>query len=140
MAKQIYEKLVDDIDGSEATQTVVFGVDGTAYQIDLNDAHADELRATLDPFLGAARRVRPSTGRAGRVVVADKDRNQAIRAWALESGVQLPTRGRIAGGVQAAYDAGDVPGLYAAAGLELEAPVTRRSRRRTPAAEFSAAE
>jgi hypothetical protein len=143
MARQVIERLVDDIDGTEATQSVSFGVDGLAYQIDLNDQHANELRTKLSPFLGVARRVRhePSRGRARARAVTDKERNSAIRQWALDEGVELPSRGRIAGAVQEAYDAGDVAALYAAAGLEQEEqPAPKRTRRRAANAEFSAQE
>ncbi len=147
MARQVIERLVDDLDGSEATQSVFFGVDGHGYQIDLNDQHANELRTKLEPFLEVARRVRGDTPRARgsvRGAGADKDRNSAIRQWALDEGVQLPSRGRIAGAVQQAYDASDVAALYEAVGLEQEpeeAPepevALKRSRRRMPSAEFS---
>ena len=147
MARQVIERLVDDIDGSEATQSVTFGMDGHAYRIDLNDQHADELRTKLSPFVEMARRVRtePGRGRERARAVPDKDRNSAIRQWALDEGIELPGRGRIAGGVQAAYDAGDVAALYAAVGLELEEaqeeqPAPKRSRRRAANAEFSATE
>jgi hypothetical protein len=74
----------------------------------------------------------------------DKDRNARIRQWALDQGVELPGRGRIAGAVQRAYDAGDVAALYAAAGLEMPEeepePAPKRSRRRAASAEFSSSE
>jgi hypothetical protein len=57
MALKYYVELVDDLDGGEADQTVGFRFDGIAYEIDLSDAHADELRATLAPFVAAAHRV-----------------------------------------------------------------------------------
>ena len=145
MARQVIERLVDDIDGSEATQSVAFGVDGLAYQIDLNDQHADDLRNRLSPFLEVARRVREDRHASARGAVGDKDRNSAIRQWALDEGVELPSRGRIAGAVQEAYDAGDAAALYAAVGLEreeevVEKPAAKRSRRRAITAEFSAKE
>ena len=144
MAKQIIERLVDDLDGSEATQSVTFGVDGVVYQVDLNDQHANELRAKLSSFVGVARRVRHQPGharsRAGGAAT-DKDRNAAIRQWALDEGVELPSRGRIAGAVQAAYDATDVKALYAATGLEREEETAPKpSRRRVASATFSAKE
>ena len=37
MAQRTQVILVDDIDGSEATQTVTFGIDGVTYEIDLNE-------------------------------------------------------------------------------------------------------
>jgi hypothetical protein len=142
MAKQTIERLVDDLDGSEAAHSISFGVDGLAYRIDLNDKHADELRTKLNPYLEAARRIRnePARGRGAlRAAAKDKDRNPAIRQWALDAGVELPSRGRIAGAVQEAYEAGDVPALYAAVGLELEEEASpTRSRRRAASAQFSA--
>ena len=39
--------LEDDIDGSDATETVAFGLDGTSYEIDLNDKNAAKLRDAL---------------------------------------------------------------------------------------------
>lgn len=142
MAKKVIERLVDDIDGSAATQSVSFGVDGLVFRIDLNDLHANELRTTLGRYVEVARRVRnePSRGGSGaRHAVVDKDRNTAIRQWALDHGVELPSRGRIAGTVQQAYDAEDVAALYAAAGLEMEEePAPKRSRRRVGRPEFSA--
>jgi hypothetical protein len=144
MAKHVIERLIDDIDGSEAAQSIAFGVDGHSYQIDLNEQHAEELRAKLEPFLKVARRFRhqsADTRPQARSAATDKDRNSAIRRWALDEGVELPTRGRIAGAVQAAYDTQDVAALYTATGLEREEePAPKSSRRRTPNATFSAPE
>lgn len=144
MAKQTIQRLIDDIDGSEASESVTFSIDGYSYQIDLNEHHAEELRAKLGPFVEGARRVRLQVGGArigGRGGATDSDRNAAIRQWALDEGVQLPTRGRVAGAVQAAYDAKDVAALYAATGLEREEePAPKPSRRRAASATFSAAD
>jgi hypothetical protein len=49
-------ELVDDIDGSEAQETVSFGLDGAAYEIDLTGEHAAALRDSLAPYVGAARK------------------------------------------------------------------------------------
>ena len=38
---------IDDLDGSAAEGTVLFGLDGTEYEIDLNTRHAQELRDAL---------------------------------------------------------------------------------------------
>jgi hypothetical protein len=84
--------------------------------------HAAELRSRLDPYVQVAQRVRGQRAVAvgSRGSGANRDRNAAIRQWALEAGVELPGSGRIARGVQEAYDAGDVAALYAATGLEME--------------------
>src|SRR5689334_1451622 len=107
--KQVVTTLVDDLDGGPADRTVRVGLDGVEVELDLSARNENTLRATLDPFLEVARRVRKDDAR-GKVTArggANRDRNQAIRAWALENGVQLAERGRIAGGVVEAYDADD---------------------------------
>jgi len=63
MAQRTMIELVDDLDGSEADQTVYFGVDGVTYAIDLNDTNAAALRATFAPWREAGRKARPVHGR-----------------------------------------------------------------------------
>ena len=48
--------LVDDLDGTEAAETVTFGIDGDSFEIDLSEANADALRSTLDDWVARARR------------------------------------------------------------------------------------
>jgi hypothetical protein len=36
VARELVEKLIDDLDGSEATETVTFGLDCATDEIDLN--------------------------------------------------------------------------------------------------------
>ena len=61
MARRIVHQLVDDLDGSVLEvgegETVLFSLDGTAYEIDLTDANAAALREILAPYVDAARRV-----------------------------------------------------------------------------------
>lgn len=70
MASEVIVRLVDDIDGSEATQTVRFGLNRKRYEIDLNEDHVAELRGVLEPFVEHARTVgaRGSRRRATRGV------------------------------------------------------------------------
>ena len=65
MAQKTQVILVDDVDGSEANQTVTFALDGVTYEIDLNDEHAAALRESLEEWVGKARRTggRRSSGR-----------------------------------------------------------------------------
>ena len=44
MASRTTVTLVDDLDGTEAEQTVSFGLEGVDYEIDLSSAHAEALR------------------------------------------------------------------------------------------------
>lgn len=48
MARKTQVLLVDDIDGSDATNTVTFGLDGVSYEIDLNEDNARQLRSELE--------------------------------------------------------------------------------------------
>ena len=137
MARETITRLIDDLDGSDADSTVTFGLDGTAYEIDLNSKHQDEFRSALSPFLDSARRIRPDSGRgkSSARAASDKDRNAAIREWAATEGAEVNTRGRIAQAVQDAYEAQDGHALREALGLELVEVKPRRGGRR--AAEFS---
>ena len=110
MARKVEVNLIDDIDGSQAEETLTFGLDGTNYEIDLNAKHAKQLRGDLDRFVTAARRlgrgsvtaVRRRTGVPART---DRAQNQAIRDWAKRKKVQLSDRGRIPANVVAQYEA-----------------------------------
>jgi len=55
MAQTIEVKLVDDIDGSNADETVVFGLDGKAYEIELSRKNASVLRKALASYIAIGR-------------------------------------------------------------------------------------
>ena len=100
MARETITKLIDDIDGSVATETVAFGLDGYQYQIDLSAKNAKKLRSELAPYLESGHRVTGRTtaargGRRGRAAGGDKDQNKAIREWATRKGMDVALRGRI---------------------------------------------
>ena len=109
MAQRVNVVLVDDIDGSDADETVSFALDGVDYEIDLSDKHAGELRdalastsATPAAPAGAARAAaaRPRPRRAHDGASAAE-----IRAWARENGWDVPERGRVTAEVREAYAA-----------------------------------
>lgn len=56
MARQTVTHLVDDVDGSPATETLAFQLDRQLYEIDLSDANAGLLRKQLEPWIAKARR------------------------------------------------------------------------------------
>ena len=105
MAQKVNIVLVDDLDGSEATETVTFGLDGTTYEIDLNDKNAAKLRDALAGFVGHSRKV-GSGPRRGKKSAASPDGASAkeIRDWARDNGHDVPDRGRVSADVRAAYD------------------------------------
>jgi hypothetical protein len=53
--KRTQPVLVDDIDGTPATETVRFGLDGCAYEIDLSADNATRLRLVFAPYLVSSR-------------------------------------------------------------------------------------
>jgi hypothetical protein len=139
MAREVLQIISDDLDGSPDATTIEFELDGVSYSIDLASKNEGVLRTALAPYLEVATKVRPAgRGAKSRARATNRDRNSAIRQWALESGVELPSRGRIAGGVIDAYDTGDIDALFAAVGLERE-PEKPSRRRRTSGPEFSSA-
>jgi hypothetical protein len=107
MAKKTVVLLEDDIDGSEATETLSFALDGSDYEIDLNEGHAKELRDALARFTKAGRKV---SGGRGRPAARTKSQQggpdaKAVRMWAAENGIPVNTRGRIQAEVVEQYEA-----------------------------------
>lgn len=105
-------RLIDDLDGEKADETVEFGLDGKSYEIDLSAGNADKLRDALASYVGAARKVaanrrRASTvssnGAAARKPSIDREQNQAIREWARKRGMKVSDRGRIPAEVLETY-------------------------------------
>jgi hypothetical protein len=112
MAQKVVVEMVDDLDGTagEDVATVGFALDGRSYEIDLNSHNAQELRDSLAEFIAASRR--PSSGRGGATTrvattpqrTAARERSQAIRQWAQDSGQLVAGRGRIPTSVVEAYE------------------------------------
>lgn len=105
MAQKVNIVLVDDIDGSDAEETISFALDGTSYEIDLNSANAGKLRAALAPYVGHSRKVGGGRKTSRRASGGSGTSAKDVRAWARDNGYDLPDRGRIPGDVQAAYAA-----------------------------------
>jgi hypothetical protein len=66
MTKKIHVHLIDDLDASEASETVRFEVDGRNYEIDLSSRNAQKFRAEIAPYITHARRVITPARRRGR--------------------------------------------------------------------------
>jgi hypothetical protein len=100
--------LTCDLHGDETTgRTVTFGLEGSAYEIDLCEEHAGALHDALGPYVGLARRT-ASSGRGGRSRASsrrDATQTQAIRDWARSNGHKVSSRGRIPASVIEAYEA-----------------------------------
>ena len=59
MARRTVVRLIDDIDGSEAAETVLYGIDGRLWEIDLSVENARDLHDVLAPYLTVSRPHRP---------------------------------------------------------------------------------
>jgi hypothetical protein len=110
MARRTVVERTDDLDGSAATETVQFGLDGVDYEIDLSARNAARLRSELERYQVAGRRLTPRTQRAtpphpGAARV-DATQLAAIRDWAARRGMTVNPRGRIPREVLDAYHGG----------------------------------
>jgi hypothetical protein len=120
MVQKTLVVLVDDLDGSQAEDSVSFALDGATYEIDLSAEHAAALRDDLAPYVSAARQAGSSAGGNGRrsggqrgsaagsgssVSSSDRERTAQIRAWAREQGLKVNARGRVPNEVVQAYQA-----------------------------------
>jgi hypothetical protein len=106
MAQVVVTELVDDLDGSDAEETVTFAWKGYTYEIDLSVKNLARLDKAMAPFVAKARRVgraaRPGSRSTKTKVPSDA---AAVRAWALANGYDVPGRGRIPNDVREAHAA-----------------------------------
>ena len=98
MAQTTVVYLSDDLDGSDADETVRFGLDGKAYEIDLNKKNAAAMRRALKQYIDAGRSAGRQSSKAStrgtssptlfsQLDSTEKDR---FRKWA-----KMPTARRI---------------------------------------------
>lgn len=111
MARIEQIRLVDDLDGSSADETVEFVADNVAYEIDLSQDHAAALRDALSPYITAARRAPSGAARLRRArssststTTERRQHSNAIRSWARQNGYPIAERGRIPAEIVEAYE------------------------------------
>jgi nucleoid-associated protein Lsr2 len=96
MARKIVVTVADDLDGSEANETVSFALDGVSYDIDLSSRNAEQFRRDLAPYIQHARQVKPASRRRGTTRSGlGRERSSEIRAWARQRGHKVSERGRV---------------------------------------------
>ena len=103
MAQRMQIILEDDYDGSTADETVTFSLDGADYEIDLSTDNASGLRDALAPWVAHARKVGGRRKRGG-TKPANGSSTSDIRAWALDNGHEVSSRGRVSAEVREAYE------------------------------------
>jgi hypothetical protein len=120
MATMTTVTLVDDLDGSEASGSVSFALDGASYEIDLSEDNAEKLRDALAGYVASARRVdggrrgpgrpkaaaaKPARAVRGARTAPDREQTAAIREWARSNGYEVSERGRLSATVLSAFEA-----------------------------------
>lgn len=95
MAKRTVIELIDDLGGSEATETLRFALDGNEYEIDLAEPNADELRGLLGRFVAAGRKASGTKQAPAVRRLPPAADTKAVRFWAAENGIEVNARGRI---------------------------------------------
>jgi hypothetical protein len=112
MAKQTVTQLTDDLDGGEAVEELTFALRGVEYEIDLSAKNVSALEKALEKYITAGHRVVHHRAPRGTVKRSTKRSSPSgpgetalIREWALASGYDVSSRGRISADVRAAYDA-----------------------------------
>jgi nucleoid-associated protein Lsr2 len=101
MATQTKVELIDDLTGDKADETVLFGIDGREFEIDLSRDHAGELRDNLARYLAKARKVGKLTAasntskRTSGGQRQSREQTTAIREWARANEHNISDRGRI---------------------------------------------
>jgi hypothetical protein len=103
--EEVTVSLIDDFDGTEASETVKFALDGKTYEIDLSKSNATELRRTLRPYIDRSRTARRapatrrkakgSSGRRGPARRSEGYDRTEVRAWAKANRIKVAPRGRI---------------------------------------------
>lgn len=113
--------LVDDLDGTTAAETIPFAFEGKTYSVDLSSGNAERFREFMQTYIAASkgarrqvvtrpakREVEPAKSAKvrGTARVAHRRRAdaRAIRLWAQEQGLEVPSRGIVPREVREAYE------------------------------------
>ena len=140
MAPSATAMLIDDTGQREASETVRFGVDGSAYEIELSARQASELRSMAGGYISVARRIQPAPSRARQQhqprprTRMDREQSRRIRSWAMDRGLLASPRGRIPQPVADEYEAAMrvAPVPFRSPGTAEPEPASSRGATREP--------
>jgi nucleoid-associated protein Lsr2 len=102
VAKKTVVEWIDDLDGSSASETVTFTIDGSRYEIDLSEKNAAKLRGVMSGWIEASRRSGHRRTRGG-TAKPDPSESSNARKWAIDNGFDVGPRGRLRSEVLDAY-------------------------------------
>ncbi|MCR6484492.1 Lsr2 family protein [Amycolatopsis sp. OK19-0408] len=149
MAKNTAVRVLDDLTGEPAAETVGFGLDGVDYDIDLSFANADALRELLQRYADAGRR---TGGRKRRPRIVPGAKRPRAKAAPKTTKAAKPVAGRRATTAKTAKAAKPEPAKTTAKVTKAKAEpakttrkaaprkTTRATARKVPGITFSAAE
>ena len=103
VAQKVQVLLVDDVDGSEASESVAFGFDGTNYEMEKSERPTLRSSAmSLGPWIKVARK----TGGIRRPSKSNSNVDlKAVRAWAASNKIEMSNRGRVPASIIELYKA-----------------------------------
>jgi hypothetical protein len=106
MAKTLVEVLVDDLDGTEAVESVRLGWNGQWRQLELSEKNLAALSKAIDRYWDVGRPVRGDAAAPRRRSGAGTSGRdpRAIRVWAADNGIAVPARGRIPREIEERYN------------------------------------
>lgn len=117
------EYWTDDIDGSDANETLRFSFEGENYVIDVNEEHAEAIRTSLAKWIKyanidetakvkiaepkpVATKSKAASSRPRKAYKPKHTREEidAVRSWAAANGIQVQPKVKIANSVWDAYN------------------------------------
>lgn len=107
MSRDVLIIVRDDLDGSDADETIEFAIRGTTYEIDLSTANVELFDKSVQQFVEVARKIVPEkslraggkTKSASAVPIEKRaalEQRRRIRVWANNKGYKVAVRGSIA--------------------------------------------
>ena len=113
MAKKTVEKFYSDLSGDEIdtpSPTVSFVFDGVGYEVDLTAEEREAFEQAVAPYVAIGRRAGTRTRGSSRTPSSASSGSgsgpdaKAVRAWAIENGLDVPARGRVPASLIEAYE------------------------------------
>jgi hypothetical protein len=110
MAKATVEVLVDDLDGTEAAETVWLGWNGDWRELELSRKNLAALNRALDKYWNVSRPVaggeqaKRSSRANGPRSMRTKPDPKLVRVWASDHGIEVHARGRVPAEVVRQYN------------------------------------
>lgn len=101
MAKEVIVRLRDDVDGTDAVETIEYTWEGVTYEIDLSEENSQKFRDQMEHWVEHSRMTERRTVRSvvpvpeKKKATTDKEQLAAIREWARGKGLAVSDRGRV---------------------------------------------